>query len=86
MRARRLWIESERALRRRKGRIIMSWQTIVSLVIMSASAALGAMLTQYPADKVPHWIPVILAVLSTVGAGLRGVGVVGHQAPPKVEK
>lgn len=59
----------------------MNWQTIVGIIIMAASAALGAMLTQYPADKVPHWIPVVLAVLGTVGGALRGVGVTGIATP-----
>ena len=55
----------------------MSWQTILSIIIMAAMAGLGALLTQYPADQVPHWIPVTLAVLGAAGAALRGVGVTG---------
>lgn len=63
----------------------MNWQTILAIIIMAGSSALGAMLTQYPADKVPHWIPIVLAVLGTVGGALKGVGVLGGDAP-KVPK
>lgn len=63
----------------------MNWQTILSLVIMAASSGLGVMLTQYPADKVPHWIPIVLAVLATVGGAMRSIGVTDAGAP-KVPK
>lgn len=64
----------------------MTWQTILAIIIMASSSALGAMLTQYPADRVPHWIPVVLAVLGTVGGALRGVGVIGGPKPPEVPR
>ena len=60
----------------------MNWQAIFGIIIMAASAGLGTALTQYPADKVPHWIPIVLAVLAAVGGAVK-VGITGG---PKVDK
>lgn len=60
----------------------MTWQALVGLVIMAATAGLSTALTQYPADKVPHWIPIALAVLAAVGGAVK----VGLTGGPKVDK
>ena len=62
----------------------MSWQTIVSIILIAATGALVTISGQYGADKVPHWIPWTLAVLGAIGQALRGIGVT-NIAAPKVE-
>jgi uncharacterized membrane protein len=76
---------------------MLHWQTLVGIALTAIIAGLGASLTQYPVDKVPHWIPIALAVAGAIGTALKNIGIttaVGkpttHEAPgapvePKAE-
>ena len=64
----------------------MTWQTILSIIIVAGTAGLTASLYQYPANAVPHWIPIALAVLAAVGASLRSIGVTSIGAAPASAK
>lgn len=60
----------------------MTWQTIVSLVLMVAMTALGTIAAQDGGAEAPKWVTYALALVGAIGTAWRGIGVTGA-APPK---
>jgi len=63
----------------------MTWQTTLAIVLVALQAGVLALVSQYPADSIPHWIVVSSAVLGALAAAFRAVGVTNAGSSPKPE-
>ena len=63
----------------------MTWQTILAITLVALQAGVLALVSQYPADSIPHWIVVSSAILGALAASFRAVGVTSAGSAPKPE-